>query len=806
MRAVEPTRTFGRRAFASRALVGRASASAGRGRAGATVRIARIRASARGAEARASGDDDDEAKRRRRREGLAEGVMSIMLGKKTGDRGAEETTSAVPAARFGVKAAVGACVLAAAVSGGFGRVGRVPMPEPVIAVSAAIGDRIDDAKSNGTYIAQRVFGWPLYGKVFVIMSAMVPLVIAAAGLYRSVSGQEWAESIAKTFYWLNDVPGADSTAEETWKSVIVAQLIVFCGMFTFAILIGVVSDEIANKVDEVKTGNSKVFERNHTVILNWNDQLIPLLKQVAVAKSEGIGFKKPVVVLADRDKEEMDAVIEDELSESPPLSVVTRQGRGYNPEDLQRVNAWAAERVVVLHDADEEDSKGVESHKASSVLNLRSNVNNPSFNGPNVIIQVPQRLAEDEDFVRLAVDLTENSDVNSVKNGKCCFVNGTSELTKLKAFSIMQPGGSKVFEDLMLQSAESSEFYTYRHKSLVGKTFRQVWRMFSHGTVVGLTNDKGTMVLGPRDDDIVGPEGEITVIADNLETIRADIEKRKGMVAEGIIPPVGSQHITMRRCPLKMPAPHKIYMLGWNDESPSALADMLELAPPGSSITIMSDRDIHKSAMKGSKNCSVRLERLDAMKRSSLERARVHQAEAVLIMPPSHENESSRDSHALATIMQIAHLASNENTGRAPHIVTELSNEVSKSVAEDVYGNVGTIDVILHDNLVGGALLQVSANLKLAGLFDFLLEKEGKELYMRSYDEFVTVNDAELHWGIICERARERDEIAVGIMRADGELHVSPNKDAKFRLYEGDQVIVLAEDWWTYKSLKVKRR
>ena len=178
-------------------------------------------------------------------------------------------------------------------------------------------------------------------------------------------------------------------------------------MFTFAILIGVVSDEIANKVDEVKTGNSKVYERNHTVILNWNDQLIPLLKQVAVAKSEGIGFKKPVVVLADRDKEEMDAVIEDELSESPPLSVVTRQGRGYNPEDLQRVNAWAAERVVVLHDADEEDSKGVESHKASSVLNLRSNVNNPGFNGPNVIIQVPQRLAEDEDFVRLAVDLTE---------------------------------------------------------------------------------------------------------------------------------------------------------------------------------------------------------------------------------------------------------------------------------------------------------------------------------------------------------------------------------------------------------------
>ena len=803
MRAVEPMRMFGRRASASRALVGRASVGVGGRRAGASVRIARVRATARGAESRGAREDDDEARRRRRREGLAEGVMAIMLGKKIDDRGEEtETRSAVRAGRF--KAAVGACVLAGAVGGGFVRVGRMPsIPEPALAVSAAIGDRIDDAKSNGTYIAQRVFGWPLYGKVFIIMSAMVPLVLAAASLYRSVSGEEWGESIAKTFYWLNDVPGADSTAEENWKSVIVAQLIVFCGMFTFAILIGVVSDEIASKVDEVKTGNSKVYERNHTVILNWNNQLIPLLKQVAVAKSEGIGFKKPVVVLADRDKEEMDAVIEDELSDSPPLSVVTRQGRGYNPEDLQRVNAWAAERVVVLHDADEEDLKSVESHKASSVLNLRSNVNNPSVTGPNVIIQVPQRLARDEDFVRLAVDLTENSDVN---DGKCCFVNGTSELTKLKAFSIMQPGGSKVFADLMLQSAESSEFYTYRHKSLAGKTFREVWRMFSHGTVVGLTDDKGTMVLGPRDDDVVGPEGQITVVANDLQTVRADIENRKGMVAEGIIPPPGSQHMTMRRCPLKMPAPRKIYMLGWNDESPSALSDMLELAPPGSSVTIISDRDIDKSAIKGSKNCSVRLEHLDAMKRLSLERARVHNADAVLIMPPSNENESSRDSQALATIMQIAHLASNSNTGRAPHIVTELSNEVSKSVAEDVYGNVGTIDVILRDNLIGGALLQVSANLKLAGLFDFLLEKDGKELYMRPYDEFVTVNDAELHWGVICERARERDEIAIGVMRADGELSVSPSKDTKFRLYEGDQVIVLAEEWWTYKSLKVKRR
>ena len=37
----------------------------------------------------------------------------------------------------------------------------------------------------------------------------------------------------------------------------------------------------------------------HAVVVNWNSQLIPLLKQMAVAKAERAGtFEKPVVLLA----------------------------------------------------------------------------------------------------------------------------------------------------------------------------------------------------------------------------------------------------------------------------------------------------------------------------------------------------------------------------------------------------------------------------------------------------------------------------------------------------------------------------
>jgi hypothetical protein len=122
-------------------------------------------------------------------------------------------------------------------------------------------------------------------------------------------------------------------------------------MFVFAVIIGIISDEIATKVEEVKTGNNKVIEKDHTVVLNWNSQLVPLLKQMAVAKSERAGtFDKPVVLLADVAKEQMDELVTSALEDSPAsLEVVTRRGNPFDTEDLVKVNARDARRVVVLH-------------------------------------------------------------------------------------------------------------------------------------------------------------------------------------------------------------------------------------------------------------------------------------------------------------------------------------------------------------------------------------------------------------------------------------------------------------------------
>lgn len=49
------------------------------------------------------------------------------------------------------------------------------------------------------------------------------------------------------------------------------------GMLIFAMMLGLVSDAISEKVDSLRKGKSEVIESNHILILGWSDKLVILL-------------------------------------------------------------------------------------------------------------------------------------------------------------------------------------------------------------------------------------------------------------------------------------------------------------------------------------------------------------------------------------------------------------------------------------------------------------------------------------------------------------------------------------------------
>ncbi len=118
------------------------------------------------------------------------------------------------------------------------------------------------------------------------------------------------------------------------------------------------------KIEDLKTGKSRVFESGHTLMLNWNDKSIAVIQQIALAnESEGGGV---MVVLSDLEKEYMEDKLENAINaKENPLDlmgteVVCRQGNPILENDLKKVSANTARAVIALtppdFDSDEADA------------------------------------------------------------------------------------------------------------------------------------------------------------------------------------------------------------------------------------------------------------------------------------------------------------------------------------------------------------------------------------------------------------------------------------------------------------------
>jgi ion channel POLLUX/CASTOR len=99
-------------------------------------------------------------------------------------------------------------------------------------------------------------------------------------------------------------PGTMGGDTGTVQFVLLMLTVTLGGIFVVAILIGVISNGIQNKVDELRQGRSLVLEDNHTVILGWSAQIFDIIGELVLANANKRNQR--IVVLADRHKVEME--------------------------------------------------------------------------------------------------------------------------------------------------------------------------------------------------------------------------------------------------------------------------------------------------------------------------------------------------------------------------------------------------------------------------------------------------------------------------------------------------------------------
>ena len=175
-------------------------------------------------------------------------------------------------------------------------------------------------------------------KLFGFSVASGILVAVGAWMLRAADGEDapsWTASLYQSYGILNNVPGADvvgASEKKTLETVI--NLIWLTGLLTFSILVGLVTSAVENGLENALAGTHRVVAKDHIVMLNWGDKTASMLRQMEAAVEDGTLSKStPVVILAQRDKEEMDDEVKS-ICQSSSLTVHTRSGNPASFEDL----------------------------------------------------------------------------------------------------------------------------------------------------------------------------------------------------------------------------------------------------------------------------------------------------------------------------------------------------------------------------------------------------------------------------------------------------------------------------------------
>ncbi len=132
-------------------------------------------------------------------------------------------------------------------------------------------------------------------------------------------------------------------ASERWLSFGIS----WNGILILCVLQALICDVYSEKMNQLKTGRGKVVETGHSLILNWSDKTVGIIKEMALAnQSEGGGV---IVLLTPYPKEEIEYALSEQIEkkEFHGTKVVVRTGNPMFTADLVRVSAADAKSVLI---------------------------------------------------------------------------------------------------------------------------------------------------------------------------------------------------------------------------------------------------------------------------------------------------------------------------------------------------------------------------------------------------------------------------------------------------------------------------
>ena len=555
------------------------------------------------------------------------------------------------------------------------------------------------------------------------------------------------------------------TGDEGWSFRLFMLLITIAGLFIFSSLIGSISSGIDESISNLRKGKSKVIETNHTLILGYSSMIYSVISELCLANESN--KKAVIVVLADKDKVEMEDDIRSKISDTKTSKIIVRSGNPLDLRDLLMVNYNEAKSIILLSPENEENP---DNQVIKSVLSITGN---------------KKRKKEPYHIVAEIKD-NENRQVANLVGGKeVSYVFSSDLISRLTAQTCRQSGLSIIYSDLL--QFEGDEIYFYSDHGLIGLTFKQCVYSFEDSCVMGVFTSDRKVLLNPDMNYTINKDDQIILIAED------DSKINRLLIPKEILP------VNFIPAPKKEKELETTLILGWNHKGKKIIEELDHYVVKGSSVSILGEIDEIKDSLallsEELQNITLYFQHGNINDRNTLDELRIESFNHIIVL--SYMDKGSIQISDAITLICLVHLRDiSEKAGKDFSVVSEMLDVQNRELAEVAKAD----DFIVSDNLLSLLMTQIAENKDLEMVYENLFNDEGAEIYLNPVEEYLDVHQPTDFYQVI-ESASKIGHTAIGYRKLSQKEYdngkfgivLNPLKSKSIQFEQGDFLIVLAE-------------
>lgn len=638
--------------------------------------------------------------------------------------------------------------------------------------------KFDDYMSRGStsgFVALTI----VFMSLLVIISVLRVIAVAILGDPNGVErGTGVWRQVYLTFLELTD-PG--SMTQDVTSSPVVKIFAVIAGMaglVCFSALIAFVTNLLDQRMQSLRKGHSQVILDDHTLILGWNERVIDILDELILAfESED---NPGIVILADRDKEEMDDYLALNLSDSKNTKIVTRSGRESALVNLKIAAIETAKAVIVLATA--EPTAPPEDLEQSDVQVIKTVLAACSLLPPDQAVPLVAEIHSPD-----RRDLATSIDPEHV----VC-IDASEMLAKILVQTSRSEGLAVVYEEML--SFDGSEIYFHEEAQMVGRRFGELAYLMPDGVPLGLQTHAGQITLNPEPQVVVNQGDRLIVLAQDDSTIGFESHS---IQAPTIYPP-SSQRVLSRQ--------ERELLIGWTPKVKTIVEEYSDYVQQGSAIDILLRSPSVEARQEANElqrtvgNIDVSVLQADPFDREDLLSLRPFEYDNIIILSEAGQEGSAEwvDSETVLLLLQLQQLFKQQ----PDKPTTKLIAEVLDSRNRELITQTGTNEFIISNRLISMIAAQLSENADMRFVYDQLFSEDGSEVYLKPLYLYFAQMPRHGTFADLLVAAQQRQEVALGIRdhrladEADQNFGVRlvPPKTEMFAFDPRDSLVVMAED------------